>query len=134
MGKYKSACEGWVDASLAGDQYTCGLIRKKLEDCPDSPEKRTALAYLDKKATSGVKTGFKHPPVKKTPIDTMRVAVNLLILSRKPFAEAIFEGVKEGKVSESMLVEMKMSCDAAITAVRRHGEFREIFSVPDSIK
>jgi hypothetical protein len=135
LGKYKAACEAWVEASLAGDQFTCGLIRKKLDDSPDGPEKRTATAYLDKKVKMGAKTkGTPPPPVKKTAIDTMRLAVNLLVVSRKPFAEAVLEGVKDGKISEPILAEVKMACDAAINAVRRHSEFRNIFSVPDSIK
>lgn len=134
LGKYKPVCEAWVEAFMAGDERTCALVRAKLEGQPDGSERRTALAYLDKKVKTGVTTtAVAPPPVKKTPIDTMRQAVDHLSVSRRPFAEAILEGVKDGKVTELMLAEIKMSCDAAIAGARRHHEFQDLYKIPDSI-
>lgn len=134
LGKFKPACEAWVDAFLVGDQHTADVIRKKFDEFPDSPEKRIALLYLDKKAKAGVQTTHVPPPVKKTPIDTMRQAVNLLAMSRRPFAEAMIEGIKDHKVTEQMLNEIKAVCDSAMDTLRRHSEYVELYKVPDTIK
>mgnify|MGYP006900777346 CR=1 FL=1 len=135
LGAYKPQCEAWVDAFVAGDQFKAEQVRKAIEAQPKSKEKDIALAYLDKKAKVGVQSrSTAEAPARKTPIDTMRLAVNLLALSRKPFAEALLEAVQADKVTEAILQEIKMVCDSAIVAVKRHSEFRDIFKVPDSIK
>ncbi len=135
LGAYKPQCEAWVDAFMAGDQFKHDQIRKAIEAQPKSKERDIALAYLDKKAKVGVQSrSAAEPPARKLPIDTMRLAVNLLVLSRKPFAEALLEAVQSDKITEAMLQEIKMVCDSAIVAVKRHSEFRDIFKVPDSIK
>lgn len=135
LGSYKPQCEAWVDAFVAGDQFKAEQVRKAIEAQPKSKEKDIALAYLDKKAKVGVQSrSAAEAPARKTPIDTMRLAVNLLALSRKPFAEALLEAVQADKVTEAILQEIKMVCDSAIVAVKRHSEFRDIFKVPDSIK
>ena len=134
LGDFKPQCEAWVDAFLAGDEFTAGRVRKNIEAQPKSAQRDIALAYLDKKAKAGVKTTVVPPPVKKTPIDTMRQAVNLLALSRRPFAEAILEGIKDGKVTEAMLSEIKTVCDAMMVTLRRHSEFEDLYKVPDAIK
>lgn len=56
--------------------------------------------------------------MKKTPIDTMRLAVNLLVLNRKPFSVALLEGVPAGNLTEAMLFETKIARDATVTAIR----------------
>lgn len=135
LGAYKARCEAWVEAFLAGDRLKCDEIRTAMQADPASEARDIALAYIDKKARKGVQTRTEAlPPPRKTPIDTMRLAINLLILSRKPFAEALLEAVQTGKVSEQMLAEVKTVCDTAIVAVRRHAEFQDIFKVPDSIR
>lgn len=122
LGQFKPQCEAWVDAFLAGDQFACGRVRSAIEAQTASPERDTALAYLDKKAKTGVKTTVAPPLVKKTPIDTMRMAVNLLKLSRRPFAEALLEGVRDRRVTEATLAEIKSVCDIALDALRNPGD------------
>jgi hypothetical protein len=134
LGAFKPQCEAWVDACMAGDHLKCDQVRKAIEAQPKGRERDIALAYLDKKAKTGVQSKVVEAPAKKTPIDTMRLAVNLLVLSRKPFAEALLEAVQSDKITEAMLHEIKTVCDTAMVAVKRHSEFREIFRVPDSIK
>ncbi len=135
LGTYKPQCEAWVDAFMAGDQFKYEQIRKTIDAQPKSKERDIAIAYLEKKTKVGVQSrASAEPPARKTPIDTMRLAVNLLVLSRKPFAEALMEAVQADKVTEMMLHEVKTVCDTALVAVKRHSEFRDIFKVPDSIK
>lgn len=135
LGSFKAQCEAWVDAFMAGDQFKYEQVRRAIEAQSKSQERDVALAYLDKKAKVGVESKTTiPPPVKKTPIDSMRLAVNLMTVSRKPFAEALLEAVQADKITEAMLHEIKTVCDAALVAVKHHSEFREIFKVPDSIK
>lgn len=138
LGSYKSQCEEWVEALMAGDKPKCDQILKAIESQPDSKERNEAIAYIRKKMKVGVKT--KKPVVpppeqeKKTPLHTMRLAVNLLTISRRPFAEAILESIRAEKMTEAVLTEIKAVCDASITALRRQNEFRDLYRIPETIK
>ncbi len=140
LGTYKPQCEEWVEAALAGDKERCEQVYKAIEAQPDSSQKAEALAYLRKKMKLGVKPkavqARREPaePAKKTPLDTMRLAVNLLTISRRPFAEAVLEAIKAEKLSENVLLEVKAVCESAITALRRQAEYRELYKIPDHVK
>ena len=119
LGAFKSQCEAWVEAFGAGDRNGCEQIRQALAASPSGGERDAALAYIAKKSR------FVPPPppppetpAKKTPIDTMRLAVNLLVLNRRPFAEALSEAAQAGKLTEAMLLETRAACDAALETAR----------------
>ncbi|MCX7819987.1 MAG: hypothetical protein N2652_12405 [Kiritimatiellae bacterium] len=142
LGPYKPRCEAWVEAWLAGDKATCEQVFGAIESDPPSPQRDEALAYLRKKQKEGIKSKPVTPsasrtetaPVKKTPIDTMRLAVNLLTISRRPFAEALLEAIKADKMTEAVLIELKAVIESAITALKRQNEFRDLYKIPDHVK
>ncbi len=139
LGQYKSRCEEWVEAMLAGDKAKAAEIMKAIEADPESKERSEALTYLRRKMKTGVKPRSSTPrapaePVKKTPIDTMRAAVNLLTISRRPFAEALMEAIQKEKLNEAMLLETKSAVEQALVALRRQNEFRDLYKIPDTIR
>lgn len=142
LGSYKPRCEEWVEAWLAGDKAACERIFSAIEADPQSPQRDEAIAYLRKKQKEGIKSKPATPsvhkaeaqPAKKTPIDTMRLAVNLLTISRRPFAEALFEAVKAEKITEAVLIETKAVIDSAMTALKRQSEFRDLYKIPEHVK
>lgn len=142
LGPYKPRCEEWVEAWLAGDKTACERIFNAIEAEPQSPQRDEAIAYLRKKQKEGIKTKpatssahkAESQPVKKTPIDTMRLAVNLLTISRRPFAEALLEAVRAEKMTEAVLIETKAVIDSAITALKRQSEFRDLYKIPEHVK
>ncbi|MBU4460193.1 MAG: hypothetical protein KJ579_06470 [Verrucomicrobia bacterium] len=134
LGQFKAQCEAWVDAFARDDEEECGQIRKAIREQPDSLQRRLALAYVDKKEKLGIKPKLEPEPYVPTPEETMRVAVEMLAKSRKPFAEAIMDGVREQRVGEDVLVEIRSLCEAAVAALRRRDELRSLLQVPDSIQ
>lgn len=134
LGQFKAQCEAWVDAFVVDDEAACGQIRKAIREQPDSLQRRIALAYVDKKARLGVKPKVAPEPVRLIPIDTMREAVDLLAVSRRPFALAVMDGVRDGTVSGEVLSEIQTVCEAAIVALRRRDEYRSILTPPESIQ
>jgi len=139
LGQYKSRCEEWVEAMLASDKAKAAEIMKAIEAEPESRERTEALTYLRKKLKTGLKVQGRPArtsgePVKKTPIDTMRLAVNLLTISRRPFAEALMEAVQKEKVSEAVLLETKSVVEQALVALRRQSEFRDLYKIPETIR
>lgn len=142
LGPYKPRCEEWVEAWLAGDKASCERIFAAIEADPPGGHRDEAIIYLRKKQKEGIKSkpvsshaqrASEHPG-KKTPLDTMRLAVNLLTISRRPFAEAILEAVKADKVNETVLIETKAVIDSAITALKRQSEFRDLYKIPEHVK
>ena len=134
LGPFKDKCEAWVDAFARDDEEACGRIRKEIRDQPDSLQRRFALAYVDKKAKLGVKTKMAPEPYVPTPGETMRVAVEMLSRSRKAFAALILEDVREQRIGEEVLVEIRAVCEAAIAALRRREELRTLLRMPDGIE
>ena len=133
LGPFKAQCEAWVDAFAVDDKDACGQIRKAIWEQPDSLQRRMALAYVDKKEKLGIKPKVAPGPVKTTPAETMRMAMEMLAKSRRPFAEAIMEGVRSQAVNEEVLAEIRTVCEAAIAALRRRDEYKALFTTPESI-
>ncbi len=133
LGAFKEPCEAWVDAFARDDEEACGQIRKGIREQPDSLQRRLALAYVDKKAKLGVKPKVEPEPFVPTPEETMRVAVGMLAKSRKAFAELIMDDVREQRMGEDVLLEIRTVCEAAITALRRREEMRSLFKLPETI-
>ncbi len=133
LGRFKDLCETWVDAFARDDHEACARIRKDIRDQPDSLQRRLALAYVDKKAKLGVKPKLPPVPFEPTPGETMRVAVEMLARSRRAFAEMIMDDVREQRVGEDVLLEIKTICEAALTALKRREEMRSLFRVPETI-
>jgi len=134
LGQFKAQCEAWVDAFARDDEEECGQIRKAIREQPDSLQRRLALAYVDKKEKLGIKPKLEPEPYVPTPEETMRVAVEMLARSRRPFAEAIMDCAREQQIGEDVLVEIRSVCEAAVTALRRRDELRSLLQVPDSIQ
>lgn len=133
LGAFKELCEAWVDAFARDDDESCGRIRKDIRNRPDTLQRRLALAYVDKKSRLGVKPKVEPEPFEPTPEETMRVAVEMLARSRRAFAELIMEDAREQRITEDMLLEIRAVCEAALTAVRRREELRNLLRVPDGI-
>ena len=135
LGQYKPQCEAWVEAFMMGDRLKCDHIKRTIEAAPKAHDRDAAIAYVDKKSRTGVQSkAAVHPAGKRTALDTMRLAVNLMTISRKSFAEALMEAVQAEKVNEAMLAEIKTVCDTAMTAIQRQAEYRNLFKVPESIQ
>jgi hypothetical protein len=133
LGAFKEQCEAWVDAFARDDKDACGLIRRAIRERPDSLQRRMALAYVDKKEKLGIKPKLDPESYVPTPEETMRVAVAMLARSRKAFAELIMEGVREQRVTEDVLQEIRAVCEAAVTALQKRDELRRILKVPEGI-
>ena len=133
LGAFKEKCEAWVDAFARDDEEACGQIRKAIREQPDCLQRRLALTYVDKKAKLGVKPKMEPEPYIPTPEETMRVAVGMLAKSRRAFAAMIMDDVREQRIGEDVLVEIRTVCEAAITALRRREEMRSLLRVPEGI-
>jgi hypothetical protein len=134
LGAFKEQCEAWVGAFARDDDEACGRIRKEIREQPDSLQRRFALAYVDKKEKLGIKPKLDPEPFAPTPEETMRVAVGMLARSRKAFAALIMEGVREQRVGEDVLQEIRSVCEAAVTALQKRDELRNLMRVPDGIE
>jgi len=133
LGPFREKCEAWVDAFARDDDEACGRIRKEIREQPDCLQRRLALAYVDKKAKLGVKPKVEPEPFVPTPEETMRVAVGMLARGRRAFATLIMDDVREQRMGEEVLVEIRAVCEAAITALRRREELRNLLRVPEGI-
>jgi hypothetical protein len=133
LGAFKEQCEAWVDAFARDDKNACGQIRRAIREQPDSLQRRFALAYVDKKEKLGIKPKLDPEPYVPTPEETMRVAVGMLARSRKAFAELIMEGVREQRVGEDVLQEIRSVCEVAVTALQKRDELRSLMRVPEGI-
>lgn len=137
LGAFKAQAEAWVEAAMISDMDRADQIRKAVENAPKSTDRDVAIEYIRKKSKTGVKTTLipsAQQPVRRTPIDTMRLAVNLLSISRKPFAEALMEAIQKDKITEPMVAELKTVCEAAMVAARKNVEYRDLFKLPETVK
>jgi len=137
LGTFKAQAEAWVDAMMIGHKEGAEQIRREIEEAPKSPDRDVAIDYIRKKLKQGVKVSVNAvvpPPARRTPIDTMRLAINLLPISRKPFAEALMEAIQKDKITEAMLVELKTVIETAMVAARKNAEYRNLFKLPETVK